>query len=180
MCLVLQGAPADGYNKSDNNQVAAAASNPDLTFSQMDAAAASNTGLSEDGVGEFTWGLAYPDTKRADVKTGKASFDGLGQIIKPSQGPAEGEISTASDFHTGLLSSSAALNAAGPSSIAARSTCVSDRGSWKCQSQKCSESGTRSCPPGHHGCQVKAQSDAFGYHHREHRARATIQLSLFI
>ena len=47
MCLVLQGAPADGYNKSDNNQVAAqpATLGPEVTYSQIDAAAAaSNTG----------------------------------------------------------------------------------------------------------------------------------------
>ncbi|KAL0027198.1 hypothetical protein WJX77_002603 [Trebouxia sp. C0004] len=80
----VRGAPADVYNNS-HQQIAAAASNPDLTSSQTDAAAASNIGLTEDGVGPVTWKL--PDTERADIKSGKSSFDVLGQIIKPSQGP---------------------------------------------------------------------------------------------
>ncbi|DBA94211.1 TPA: hypothetical protein ACH3X1_001839 [Trebouxia sp. C0004] len=110
-----KGAPADVYNNS-HQQIAAAASNPDLTSSQTDAAAASNIGLTEDGVGPVTWKL--PDTERADIKSGKSSFDVLGQIIKPSQGPFT------SDYYPGLLSFSAALNAAGPSLVAYINLCV--------------------------------------------------------
>ena len=99
MCLVLQGAPAAEYSKSDNNHVAAADSNLELVYSQMDAAAASKTGLSDlkDDIGpesdsrcmvqyhplsqtDQSWmpdGQAYPGISRADVKAGKASFDGL-------------------------------------------------------------------------------------------------------
>ncbi|KAL0024093.1 hypothetical protein WJX79_006591 [Trebouxia sp. C0005] len=73
-----QGAPADGYNKSDNNQVAAqpATLGPEVTYSQIDAAAAaSNTGP------------IHPQ----------------GQVTNPSEGPSERDTSSASDPHTGTL-----------------------------------------------------------------------------
>ena len=125
MCLVLQGAPADGHSKSDNNHVTVADDKLELTYSQMDAAAASKTGLpdSNGDIGAYTWSQAYPGTTRADVQAGTAAFDGLGQIINPSQS-SDRDTSVVPDTDTGLLSSDAALYAAGPSSVAARSTCV--------------------------------------------------------
>ncbi len=166
MCLVLQGAPADEYSKSDNNHVTAAGSKLELTNSQMNATAASKTGLSDSkgDIGPYTWSQAYPGTTRADVQAGTASFDGLGQIINPSQSSeSDRDTSVVPDTDTGLLSSDAALYAAGPSSVAARSTCVSNSrctDSWRA-STECSESITQGHHAEHHGCQVKAQSDAF-------------------
>ncbi len=90
MCLMLQSAPANENTKSDNNYVAAAASNLEITYSQMGAAAASNTDLpdSEDEFGSYAWRQPHPGIPRADAKSGKASFDGQGQMINPSQGPS--------------------------------------------------------------------------------------------
>ncbi len=143
---MLQGAPADEYSKSDNSHVTAAGSKLELIDSHMDVQAASNTESSEDGIGEVTWRETYPGIPREDIKSGKASFDGRGHIIDPSQGPVQRETTFASDTDTGLLSSGAALHAVGPSAVAARSTCVSNS-----------------------RCQVKAQSGAFpiAYHQRE-------------
>ncbi|KAL0047890.1 hypothetical protein WJX82_002503 [Trebouxia sp. C0006] len=43
--------------------------------------------LKEDEFGSYAWRQPYPGIPRADAKSGKASFDGQGQMINPSQGP---------------------------------------------------------------------------------------------
>ncbi|DBA89746.1 TPA: hypothetical protein ACH3X2_004624 [Trebouxia sp. C0005] len=108
-----------------------------------------SSGLPEDGIGPVRWSLAYHGIPRADVRSGKASFDGQGQVTNPSEGPSERDTSSASDPHTGLLSSCAAAlcsrHAAHPCSVAARSSCVSNSryfDGWRYQSTECSGSGT--------------------------------------